>query len=122
MFEANRNLPRWCDTPRHCSSGVGVGIRPIGENEVLAVDVMKTYGREFGGTTPRILNAGSSDSCVCPYISLYTGVGVDGKISHCPLNRRLGGSWSLCESFGEEVNKSLTPTENPSRIPRTSGP
>jgi hypothetical protein len=34
--------------------GVGVGTRPIGEIEVLAVHAMKTCGREYGGTAPRI--------------------------------------------------------------------
>jgi hypothetical protein len=62
-------------------SGVCIGTRPIGESEVLVVHDMKTYGRECGGTTPRILSVGTSDSGVCPHTSLYPGVGVGGKIS-----------------------------------------
>jgi hypothetical protein len=101
----NRTLPLWWNTPRHHgSSGVGVGTRTTGESEVLAVHPMKTYGRECGGTTPRILNVCTSDSSVCPHISLYPGVVVEGKIPHCPLNRSLGGPQSLFESVGEDVN------------------
>ena len=90
--QANRTLSCWWDTPRqHGRSGVGVGTRPIGESEVRAVHAVKTYEREFGGTTPRILYAGTSYSSVCPHTSLYPGVGVEGNIPDCPLNRRLGG-------------------------------
>ena len=114
MLKANRTLPRWWDTRRdHGSSGVGVGTRTIGESEVLAVHAMKTYGREFGGTTPHILNVCTSDGSVCPHTSLYPGVGVEWKIPHCPLNRRLGGPHGLFESIGEEVNPLPQPRIQP---------
>lgn len=46
MLKASRTLPCWWDTPRHhgCS---GVGKRPIGESEVLAVHAMRTCGRGY---------------------------------------------------------------------------